>query len=237
MIEDRSSSSSSDICYFHHCARVSETGEAKPKAAREDTLVMILKHKKVRGRVVMGDGFDIESQILIADREIWVLFSHIKQFSSDTSIESEYTQFIAESLSRIGVPQAEHAAIIESVFLAVDAAVSPARPLDVTVWDMTILRSSTDTEWRPNFIPAAKSSIEQLSHTVDRDPPTMISSCAICLGDFAAAATTRLPCAHHYHLDCIARWLELSHLCPICRYPMPTEQQQQQQDKPAARSC
>ncbi|KAK9923599.1 hypothetical protein M0R45_032008 [Rubus argutus] len=45
MNEDRSSSSS-DICYFHHCARVSETGEAKPKAAREDTLVMILKHKK-----------------------------------------------------------------------------------------------------------------------------------------------------------------------------------------------
>lgn len=216
-----------DICYFHH--GVSES-EPVPEAVQQDSLVITLTHEKIRGRVVIGDEFHIESRILIGITGLWVKFSRIKQFQSNKSIESRYTHKIAEALTSIGVPQAEHAAIIESVFLAVDALVSPGRDLYVDVWDMTLLRRDTEPgqEWRPYFIPAAKSSIEQLKHTVDQN--TTISSCAICLEDFAAAAqgSTSLPCAHHYHLDCIVRWLKLSHLCPMCRYPMPTEQQDKQ---------
>jgi hypothetical protein len=33
---------------------------------------------------------------------------------------------------------------------------------------------------------------------------------------------TRLPCLHHFHRRCIVRWLEISHMCPMCRHPMPT---------------
>lgn len=34
----------------------------------------------------------------------------------------------------------------------------------------------------------------------------------------------RLPCLHHFHLHCIIPWLEKNRLCPVCRYPMPTNQ-------------
>ncbi|PRQ45076.1 putative transcription factor C2H2 family [Rosa chinensis] len=84
---------------------------------------------------------------------------------------------------------------------------------------------------RPKFIPASNSSIEGLEQmTLDITTITQTPSCVICLEDFAAFVDyqqkepiTRLPCGHHYHVHCIVQWLEFSHLCPLCRYPMPTE--------------
>lgn len=47
--------------------------------------------------------------------------------------------------------------------------------------------------------------------------------CVICLEEFnVGMEVTRMPCMHVFHGDCLARWLEKSHLCPFCRYEMPT---------------
>ncbi|KAK8569651.1 hypothetical protein V6N13_046700 [Hibiscus sabdariffa] len=48
--------------------------------------------------------------------------------------------------------------------------------------------------------------------------------CTVCLdelldGDDVAS----MPCDHVYHYDCIVKWLETSHLCPLCRYHMPID--------------
>nr|XP_011458237.1 PREDICTED: RING-H2 finger protein ATL7-like [Fragaria vesca subsp. vesca] len=66
-----------------------------------------------------------------------------------------------------------------------------------------------------------KSRLDNLEEAVIRETP----SCAICLDDFAESVEqllTCLPCKHHYHVNCIVPWLERNHMCPLCRYPMPT---------------
>ena len=32
-----------------------------------------------------------------------------------------------------------------------------------------------------------------------------------------------MPCSHYFHEQCIFSWLQLNHVCPLCRFPLPTE--------------
>ncbi|THU51232.1 hypothetical protein C4D60_Mb06t28820 [Musa balbisiana] len=46
-------------------------------------------------------------------------------------------------------------------------------------------------------------------------------SCMICFEEFdEGVEVTRMPCMHAFHGGCLTRWLESSHLCPLCRYAM-----------------
>ncbi|KAB2031625.1 hypothetical protein ES319_D05G317000v1 [Gossypium barbadense] len=74
-----------------------------------------------------------------------------------------------------------------------------------------------------NFMPASRSSIEGLERV--RWDPMMKreDECAICLEEFVKGKeVASMPCGHGYHDGCIAKWLETSHLCPLCRHQMPT---------------
>jgi hypothetical protein len=54
-----------------------------------------------------------------------------------------------------------------------------------------------------------------LDVVVEGDP-----ECRICMVPYAEGEdVTALPCSdkHHFHSDCIARWLEITPNCPICR--------------------
>ncbi|KAK8521175.1 hypothetical protein V6N13_077293 [Hibiscus sabdariffa] len=91
-----------------------------------------------------------------------------------------------------------------------------------------------------NFKPASKSAIKALKRVKwdDEDEGHLplkkrrklvegLSSrkvCTVCLdelldGDDVAS----MPCDHVYHYYCIVKWLETSHLCPLCRYHMPID--------------
>jgi len=64
-------------------------------------------------------------------------------------------------------------------------------------------------ETRINSIPTIKITSEQARDNLQ---------CAICMDDFKENdEAKRLPCSHHFHQDCISRWLRLHGTCPTCR--------------------
>jgi hypothetical protein len=50
--------------------------------------------------------------------------------------------------------------------------------------------------------------------------------CAVCHDDFRKGDALRtMPCAHSFHERCIFRSLRLHHLCPVCDYELPTNEE------------
>ncbi|KAK4441192.1 RING finger protein 11 [Sesamum alatum] len=77
---------------------------------------------------------------------------------------------------------------------------------------------------------ASSSAVEELEsviHDGDKDVGSeklSAKSCSICLEEILnGKRVCRLPCLHVYHGDCVVRWLRGSHVCPLCRYPLPTD--------------
>ncbi|KAK2654339.1 hypothetical protein Ddye_014195 [Dipteronia dyeriana] len=84
--------------------------------------------------------------------------------------------------------------------------------------DRTISESSSSAmTW---FTPVSKDAIQRLEKVrFDQDDEC---KCMICLEEFSTGVETmRMPCGHLYHEECIVKWLETSHMCPLCRYEMP----------------
>ncbi|KAL3369824.1 hypothetical protein AABB24_007047 [Solanum stoloniferum] len=68
-----------------------------------------------------------------------------------------------------------------------------------------------------------KSSIELLE-PIETDERNNNDDCLVCLDEIGEETQVlRLPCSHMFHGDCITKWLENSHYCPLCRFQMPTD--------------
>ncbi|KAL5711462.1 RING-type E3 ubiquitin transferase [Ranunculus cassubicifolius] len=173
------------------------------------------------------------------------------------SIRDMYTEHFSSALTEIRVPEDEHEAITESIFRAVDIASTPNLPINVAVWDVTevppdfprpggaasltaiqaleqLQPTETDGEQAVIKMPSLSSiqALEQLQLTQAEVKQAILQtpSCPICFNDFDLSpkdGITRLPCSHHYHLHCILQWLRKSHVCPMCRYPLPTDEHAQ----------
>ncbi|KAL3530303.1 hypothetical protein ACH5RR_009625 [Cinchona calisaya] len=73
------------------------------------------------------------------------------------------------------------------------------------------------------FKAADESCIEQLKIVII-DESNLKSPCPICLEELhLGSKATCLPCSHAFHGDCVVQWLEVSHMCPLCRYELPVD--------------
>ncbi|KAJ6917171.1 hypothetical protein NC652_019525 [Populus alba x Populus x berolinensis] len=72
-------------------------------------------------------------------------------------------------------------------------------------------------------IPATESSIDAMERVV-LDASASARVCTVCMEEIdGGSEAIRMPCSHVYHSDCIVKWLQTSHMCPLCRYHMPCE--------------
>jgi len=54
--------------------------------------------------------------------------------------------------------------------------------------------------------------------------PSNQSTCAVCIADFEVTEELRgLECTHHFHKDCIDKWLGVSPSCPVCKREVNSE--------------
>lgn len=73
--------------------------------------------------------------------------------------------------------------------------------------------------------PASKAAIENL-------PEVKIESadakqCPVCLKQFETGDKASLmPCRHMFHQECILPWLKKTNSCPLCRYELPTDDEE-----------
>ncbi|GLU07947.1 hypothetical protein SLE2022_248850 [Rubroshorea leprosula] len=69
----------------------------------------------------------------------------------------------------------------------------------------------------PTTTPATEESIMGLNKI------NLEEACVICMQKLCRGTELcSMPCKHLFHSHCIIKWLRTSHVCPICRFAMPT---------------
>ncbi|XP_074333502.1 E3 ubiquitin-protein ligase RING1-like [Apium graveolens] len=74
--------------------------------------------------------------------------------------------------------------------------------------------------------PAAKSAVEGLKKVEIGDEMSDgdYAQCAVCMEAFEVGVEAKeMPCRHLFHSDCIVPWLEMHNSCPVCRFELPTD--------------
>ncbi|XP_065012876.1 uncharacterized protein LOC135641443 [Musa acuminata AAA Group] len=87
-------------------------------------------------------------------------------------------------------------------------------------WDV----ESVDEDGDFGGIPASTDAVKELAVVkYERGGDVREESCIICFEEFdEGMEVTRMPCKHAFHGGCLTRWLESSHVCPLCRHAIPT---------------
>ncbi|XP_015072159.1 E3 ubiquitin-protein ligase SDIR1-like [Solanum pennellii] len=89
--------------------------------------------------------------------------------------------------------------------------------------DGRILSALEESSSVDGMVPASESSIELLE-PMEADERNSNDECLVCLDELGEETDVlRLPCSHMFHAECITKWLQNSHYCPLCRFEMPTD--------------
>ncbi|XP_052263396.1 E3 ubiquitin-protein ligase RNF181-like isoform X2 [Dreissena polymorpha] len=94
-----------------------------------------------------------------------------------------------------------------------------------------LLDSGLAAEWdievfgRDNVPPASKKVVENLpTSVISNSEAALERKCPVCIANFDLDEEVKqLPCQHKFHTDCILPWLAKVNSCPLCRYELPTD--------------
>ncbi|GJN07030.1 hypothetical protein PR202_ga24819 [Eleusine coracana subsp. coracana] len=83
-----------------------------------------------------------------------------------------------------------------------------------------------------NLVPAARKAILGLYEPRWGETREERDGCAICLQGLQVGHKFRMMpcCCHAFHERCIFEWLLINRVCPICRSPLPSEEEQRRLD-------
>ncbi|TMW91345.1 hypothetical protein EJD97_014455 [Solanum chilense] len=103
--------------------------------------------------------------------------------------------------------------------------------------DIKLVRSDVIEERREDLsshygmVRASELSMQSLLKKIEIDEEnTRDDKCMVCLEELVKKKRegdneiVSMPCSHMFHGECITKWLETSHYCPICRFEMPMEE-------------
>ena len=84
--------------------------------------------------------------------------------------------------------------------------------------------------------PASKESIKKLEKFIVTNQKLISfgveNSCAVCKEEFEIKQELMLmPCKHYFHINCLLPWLNERNSCPVCRYELPTDDDDYEQRK------
>ncbi|RZC80192.1 hypothetical protein C5167_042763 [Papaver somniferum] len=81
---------------------------------------------------------------------------------------------------------------------------------------------------KQGLAPATKASIDAMPKVVITEEMQRDLECSICLDGFESGTEAReMPCKHKYHGNCIEKWLGIHGNCPVCRFEMPVDEDDQ----------
>ena len=75
----------------------------------------------------------------------------------------------------------------------------------------------------PIVIYKKEKAASQERETPQKGVGATLESCLVCQCSYEDGDTLRrLPCNHHYHVDCIDQWLQMKNTCPVCKRSIST---------------
>lgn len=117
---------------------------------------------------------------------------------------------------------------------------NPLDPQAMNQFLYYVMESDPNRQGSP---PVARIVLENLeTETLDEEQAKKLETCAICTEDFAAGdrihwlSSDRKVCGHAFHVDCIVPWLKQHNSCPVCRYELPTDDEEYNRQREELRS-